>query len=208
MNAMTGMPPRDTSHADVPDALVLLMADHDAVERLFDRLGDASLHDERAMLAGRLCRLLEAHATCEEELLYPAASMVLSDDRLLHAARIEHLAARELMRRVEVLSPAEPDFGRALSLLREHVVHHAAEEERALFPRLRGSRLDLRRLGVDLATRREELERLSGELPRGTRALERHTAARASMPARAASWPSPHHSAIDDAPRKPGGHAA
>jgi len=146
------------------DVLVMLAAEHDAVDQLFERLRDASSHDERAVLAGRICRLIATHATCEEELLYPAASVILSDDWLIRAGNVEHAAARELMRRVEILSPSEPQFEPAVQVLREYVAHHAGEEEHAMFPRLRRSRLDLQSLGLAHAARRDELERLSGEL--------------------------------------------
>jgi hemerythrin superfamily protein len=149
------------------DALAQLVAEHELIDRLFDRFGDASSDDARALLATRICQMLALHASCEEELLYPAASVVLSDDRLVQEAEVEHAAAKQLVRQVELLSPGEPQFGPTLSVLREYVAHHVREEERGLFPRLRRSRLDLQALGTALATRRAELERslgLSGSL--------------------------------------------
>jgi hemerythrin superfamily protein len=144
------------------DALRLLGADHAAIGRLFMATADACTDDARAGLASRLCRALAVHAAIEEELLYPAASEVLSDVGIVRRAEVEHAAVKEIVRRVESLAPSDPRFRSSLAVLAEHVQHHAHEEEQSLFPRLRRSPLDLVQLGSTLRCRREAIARRFG----------------------------------------------
>jgi hypothetical protein len=84
------------SKADAaPDALDLLIADHKEVKGLFkayEKLVKAEAEaDEKQALAQQICTLLTAHATVEEELVYPAARSLLGDDEdLVDQADVEH----------------------------------------------------------------------------------------------------------------------
>jgi hypothetical protein len=80
------------------DALALLEADHQAVETLFaafERAGADDL-DARGTVVRRACEELTIHTIIEEELLYPAARIALSDDggKDINEAYVEHFLVK------------------------------------------------------------------------------------------------------------------
>ena len=148
------MPPKN---APPQDAISLLKRDHAEAAQLFERLQSAA-DSEREDLAERICALLTVHATCEEELLYPAAHEALDDDATVFEAEIEHGCARELIAQIDGLTVDDPRFGATVKVLREYVRHHVREEEKQLFPRLRKTALDLDVLGKSIRARQQELQ--------------------------------------------------
>jgi hypothetical protein len=147
-----GHPPPSTQ-----DALELLFADHRRIDHLLDdcaRLAAAPAHSEadRSGLLARLGALLNAHATLEQELFYPA---LVGIPEQVSSALAEHA---QLTGRLEALSqpdlPAE-GFGEALAALAQGVRAHMGHEEVHLFPA--ALTLDLQALGTRLALRRGEL---------------------------------------------------
>ena len=80
----------------------------------------------------------------EEEVSYPVSCEALGgdDDDLLDEAGVEHAGAKNLIAHVEASKAGE---------------HHVKEEETQLFPERRASSMDLKALGLQLATRKAEL---------------------------------------------------
>lgn len=151
------------ARADATDAVALLTADHKEVKGLFkayDKLaeGDADGGEKQA-LALQICAMLTAHATVEEELLYPAAREVLGDDEdLVDEADVEHACAKELIAQLEAGTPDDdPLYDAKVKVLGEYIDHHVKEEEGEMFPKLRKSELDLEALGEQIAERKAEL---------------------------------------------------
>jgi hemerythrin superfamily protein len=139
------------------DAISLLKSDHAEIAALFAGLETAA-DSEREDLAERICTLLTVHATCEAELLYPAAHAALDDHDPVFEAEIEHDSARGLIAQVDGLAIDDPRFGATVKVLRETVRHHVSKEERVLFPRLRKTALDLEELGSSIRARQLELQ--------------------------------------------------
>ncbi|QQC67694.1 hemerythrin domain-containing protein [Paraburkholderia ginsengisoli] len=144
------------------DALVILEADHRAVEKLFkafEKAEDDDL-DAKATLAQRACEELTIHAMIEEELLYPAAKEALPDSDLIDVeeAYIEHFLVKTLIAKFETMKAGDKGFDATFKVMSEMVGHHVEEEEDELFPELRKSKCDLRALGVKIAKRKEELQ--------------------------------------------------
>ena len=145
------------------DALKLLKQDHDEVRKLFEEF-DASRRSTRARerLYEVLREEIELHAQVEEEIFYPALKASPSAElrRLALEAADEHRLVDALLEELLDLGPTDAEFDATMDLLRDNVLHHADEEERALFVEAR-KELDkdqLVRLGRALADRKGALK--------------------------------------------------
>jgi hemerythrin superfamily protein len=144
------------SPANPIEAIAQLTADHARVKKLFKQYenlcadeGDAS---ERKELAATICAELRAHATAEEELLYPAARGAIEETELVDEAEVEHATAKELIEQLQASSPDEDDhFDAKVKVLGEYINHHVREEEGELFPKVKRAKIDTVALGEQIA---------------------------------------------------------
>ena len=144
--------------SDAPrDAIALLKQDHRTVEALFDQFEDAE-ESEQSQLAERICQLLTVHAQIEEEILYPAAKEAFSEDEeeedMVNEAQVEHNSAKELIAKIEGMTPDDETFKATVTVLGEYIKHHVKEEENEMFPSLKKADLDLKELGAQLQERK------------------------------------------------------
>ena len=156
-----------TSHATASsetaqDALQLLMAEHREVKAMFQRyrkLVDAGRRgDERMLLASQICVALTVHTQMEEEILYPAAREVLTQDEdIVDEAYVEHAGAKSLIAQIKTMTSDQPLYDAKVKVLGEYIDHHVKEEESEFFPKLRKTSLDLDAMGEQLAARRNQL---------------------------------------------------
>jgi hemerythrin-like domain-containing protein len=150
------------------DALVLLEADHRAVEKLFiafEKTADNDL-DAKDTLVRRACEELTIHAMIEEELLYPAAHDALTGDEQkdVDEAYVEHFLVKTLIGKFNTLKAGAEGFDATFKVMAENVKHHVKEEEAELFPELRKAGLDLVALGERITKRKAQLEaKLAGD---------------------------------------------
>jgi hemerythrin superfamily protein len=152
---------------------VVLKNDHAAVKRLFARFRQTTdrAGKTRQDLVTRLATELEVHAQVEEEIFYPAMREVPKATKLLKEAHEEHKAVKALVAQMQ--SEDEPDaLASTVDELREAVLHHATEEERAMF-RLAEQlgREKLLDLGEELQARKLQLKR--GFVGRAKRGFKR-----------------------------------
>ncbi len=142
---------------DAPrDAIALLKQDHRTVEALFDQFEDAE-GQEQSQLAERICNMLTVHAQIEEEIMYPAAKEAFEEEEeedLVHEAAVEHASAKDLIAKIEGMTPDDEAFEATVKVLSEYVKHHVKEEENELFPALKKTELDLKEMGTRLAERK------------------------------------------------------
>jgi hemerythrin-like domain-containing protein len=138
------------------DALTLLKADHEAVERKFakfEELGPRALKSKAAVVAD-VIEALSVHAAIEEQLLYPAVRARLADEdgQVLEALE-EHHVVKWTLSELDGMSPDHERFDAKFIVLMESVRHHVKEEENELFPKVRKSftRTELADLGDELA---------------------------------------------------------
>jgi hemerythrin-like domain-containing protein len=146
--------------SDAPrDAIALLKQDHRAVEALFKQFERSDDESEQAELATRVCNMLKVHTQIEEELFYPEAkdSLDEEDDEMVYEAEVEHGTAKELIAKLEGMTPDDEHFKATFTVLSEYVKHHVKEEETELFPSLRDTEMDLKELGTQLQSRKFEL---------------------------------------------------
>ncbi|HEU4653300.1 MAG TPA: hemerythrin domain-containing protein [Steroidobacteraceae bacterium] len=174
--------------SDAPrDAIALLKQDHRTVEALFDQFEDAD-ESEQSQLAERVCQLLTVHTQIEEEILYPAAKEAFGEDEeeedLVIEAQVEHNSAKELIARIEGMTPDDETFKATVTVLGEYVKHHVKEEENEMFPALKKSELDLKELGSQLQERKlalmEQLGIEEEEAPAAKKSTSRSSSRSAS----------------------------
>ncbi|MDQ2995038.1 MAG: hemerythrin domain-containing protein [Pseudomonadota bacterium] len=142
------------------DAIKLLKADHKAVAALFAKFETGRLTPaKKRKLADEICNALKVHTQIEEEILYPEARKVLkkADMKIVDEAYVEHGSIKEL---IEAIENHENDelFDAEVHVMGEWVKHHVKEEEKEFFPKLKTSKMDLEKIGAQLAERKAELE--------------------------------------------------
>jgi hemerythrin-like domain-containing protein len=156
--------------------IVMLQADHRRAEALFVRIGAAS-DGQRAELVRQLVAALRVHMELEETQVYPLLRDEVDAD-LAEEAEVEHQLARDGLAQLEELTPDEPGFDAALTMVMAGIEHHVLEEESEAFPRL-VSQLGperLAELAAQLISRRADLAQTE---------LNRRSGATKSAPKRA-----------------------
>jgi hemerythrin superfamily protein len=131
--------PPEASTTGSGDALDRLERDHRLVEQLFAR---ASLvrGEARVRLVADIVEALTAHATLEEEVVYPAiAGAVIGGDLLTERHRAEHDEMKQLLERVGGATSDGSTLEADLRALQLTVQAHVAVEEGELFPAYRAA---------------------------------------------------------------------
>ena len=145
---------------DKQDAIALLKADHDTVEKLFEDFEKARGDGRKQTLALEICKELTVHAMIEEEIFYPACDGKVDED-LLKEGYVEHDAAKVLIAEIEAGEPTDEFYDAKVKVLKEEIEHHVQEEERrmeGLFAQARKAGLDMDEQGIQLAERKAELK--------------------------------------------------
>jgi hemerythrin superfamily protein len=145
------------------DVVALLKQDHAEVKKLFQQFEKAEDDDDKEQIARKICLMLTVHATCEEELVYPAAREVLDDEELIPEAEVEHETAKSLIAQIEEGTPGDERFDALVKVLGEYINHHVAEEEGEVLPKLKRKGIDVRDLGAAVQARKAELMAEMGE---------------------------------------------
>lgn len=139
-------------------ATEFLTAHHDELRALMRELAQtpASSTDERRRLVNRLMAELSMHEQIEDEIFYPASTVLSA---LVPIAHAEHRQLEAQLAVVLRTGPSDPRFDEELAALIAAVEHHAGKEESAMFPEV-VAKLDdtaLGRLGEQLAARLQQL---------------------------------------------------
>ncbi len=153
----TATPSRRKAAPPSKDALTILKADHQEVEKLFvsfEKAGDRAYKTKRR-LVDEMIEALSVHAFIEEQVLYPAArhDVASTDEEVLESIEEHHIVKWELQELLD-LDPTDERFTAKVTVLTENVRHHVKEEEKEFFPLLR-SRLSRARL-LELGEQLEE----------------------------------------------------
>ncbi len=140
-------------------------------------LGDALDAPDAAVRRSRFLDVADAlilHIASEEQVFYPAVHGDRSEDVLLESLE-EHLALERLLADLLALAADDATFRPRLHVLRELAQHHHGDEERKLFPAVRGKLGAAARdaLGRDMEALQRRLQ--AGGRPR--RAVRQQTAA-------------------------------
>lgn len=149
--------PKADPVAKSQDATTLLRADHKLVSDLFEQYEKARSSSKKKDLVARICTELSVHAQVEEEIFYPAVKDALNDDELVPEATVEHAGMKNLIAQVEGEDPDGEMFDAKVKVLSEYVKHHVKEEQNEIFPKAKSTKLDMRDLGAQITSRKEEL---------------------------------------------------
>ena len=154
------------THRIWQDAISLLKDDHARVKAMFEKYEQCKERyspGQKRELVTRICGELTVHAQIEEEIFYPAVRIAAEDcddlEHLLNEAAVEHGCIRQMIAQLEGATPDAPLYDASVTVLGEYVKHHASEEERDIFPKMkRAKRLDLDEIGEELAARSKLLK--------------------------------------------------
>ena len=145
----------------------LLRGDHRRVRELLAELAATTRADakRRVELVARIKREMLLHATLEEEIFYPVfrESADTEHGRMFREAHEEHRAIEKLvLPDLETTDAGSDEFRGRAKVLRHLVEHHAAEEEREMFPRAERALTDveLERVAARIEQRKVELVEL------------------------------------------------
>lgn len=155
--AKKASPAQPRRSAKTPDAVALLRADHKRVSALFAEYEGTRSAVKKKNIVSQLCTELTVHAQVEEEIFYPAFKQALKDKLLVPEATVEHATLKALIAQVEGQTPDGEMFDAKIKVLSEYVKHHVKEEQGAMFPKAKTSRLDLAALGQQIAERKAAL---------------------------------------------------
>jgi hemerythrin superfamily protein len=147
-----------TTSTKTPDAIALLKADHREAEATFEQFEKARSPDRKKALADKVCMALTVHTMIEEEIFYPACKGEIEDE-LVDEAYVEHNGAKQLIAEIEAGSPQDELWEAKVTVLSEYIKHHVKEEEQrdGMFAQAKKAGIDLKALGQQMATRKQEL---------------------------------------------------
>ncbi len=154
------------SASKTEDAIDMLTADHRKVLKMFkdyEKLKDGGSKAKKSDLATTICLEVTIHSMLEEEIFYPAARKAIDDDDMMDEALVEHAGAKELIDQLQDMEPGDELYDAKVTVLGEEIEHHATEEEKQMFPKVRKSKLDTAALGAQMQERKQVLmEELGG----------------------------------------------
>jgi len=150
----------------MPNAINLLKKDHENVKKLLSDLESTTARGakKRQQLLDTIESELEVHTRIEEEIFYPAfeqAGRKEDDSELYFEAREEHRLVDDVLPKLKECDPGSTEFGGKATVLKDLVEHHAEEEEKEMFPRMRKllSNEELEELGERMEERKKQLSK-------------------------------------------------
>jgi hemerythrin superfamily protein len=126
----------------MPDVTKLLEQDHRELEGYFAEFRSS----QDANVAATICEELDAHASAEEQAVYPAFADESAElKKLVKEGEAEHGKARQLIGRIKQTTDPE-HLAELVGQLEGAVNHHVQDEESEMFPKARDE-IDPARLG-------------------------------------------------------------
>ena len=143
------------------DALSLLKEDHDKVKKILSDLDSTTERGvkTRQELFAKVKNELQVHEAIEEEIFYPALKEHPKAKELVLEGYEEHNVVDMVMHEIEGVPFDDETWGAKLTVMKENVEHHMAEEENDMFKQARQvfDLQDLEDLGDRMQSRKQEL---------------------------------------------------
>lgn len=156
----------DELEAAGPEAVAMLTEQHDEIKRLFAEFDERSSRPSRRKdeIVREMITLLVKHSEIEEQVLYPAIREELEGQAdQVDESLEEHHAAELLLWELDHMTSEADRFDAKVTVLKENVLHHIAEEEDELFPRVLEAMSEDRRREVGTAM--EQVWRIAPSRP-------------------------------------------
>jgi hypothetical protein len=116
-----------------PSITNMIRLDHTHVLSAFHQYEIGSPARLKKGLSDHVCLAIEIHTQLEEEIFYPALSLV-ADSAILRKSTPEHDEMRGLISRLRNMPVNDTAFDDTFFDLMRHVMHHVADEETLLLP--------------------------------------------------------------------------
>ena len=153
-----------------PEAIAMLIQDHQKVQKLFKQFEKTENEEERSRIVEEACADLTVHTQLEEQVFYPAVRRALDEADLIDEAEVEHDVAKDLIEKLKGMKARNGEFSATFTVLSEYVLHHVEEEQNELFPAARKTDLDFNALAEEMKQRKKELREELGLDPEEGRA--------------------------------------
>lgn len=166
----TGQSNRQSQSASSGEsAIELLKQDHRKVEKLFEQFENEDDNEEKRDIVRRICSELIIHTLLEEQIFYPACREGGVEDDTMDEAQVEHDTAKMMINDLLDGSPSDEYWEAKVTVLRELIRHHVAEEEKpneGAFAQAKENDIDSEELAEELQHRKQELQsRGAGRYP-------------------------------------------
>jgi hemerythrin-like domain-containing protein len=153
------MPSRQNDQEQPMDAIAMLKADHQRVRDLFAQYEATGDPSAKRNVAEHVFIELETHAQLEENVFYPAVNDETDEGpALVKESLSEHETVKSLIQELRSMAHDMDEFDAKFQQLIQHVEHHVAEEEAAMFP------LAEEELEEDMKDLGDEMQELKKEL--------------------------------------------
>ena len=119
----------------IMNAVELLKADHDRVDKLFQKV-KATEEGEHKELFKKIKFELDTHTHIEEKIFYPRLKEEEELEDITLEGIEEHHQAKMFLRELANLSEDSEKFEPKLKVLMEDITHHVQEEEGIMFPKV------------------------------------------------------------------------
>lgn len=111
----------------------LLRMDHAKVNTLFAQIQGTDDPQKIQEYFGQIYKDLSAHATAEEQVVYPAIRSYYEKTQDLYQEQAE---MKQILERIKSISPSSPDFKAQVEELMTAVMHHVQQEENEMFRKI------------------------------------------------------------------------
>jgi hemerythrin superfamily protein len=146
------------------NAIELLKADHDKVDKLFQKVKATEEGEEHKELFKKIKAELDVHTHIEEKIFYPR----LKEEEELKDITLEgveeHHQAKMFLRELASLSEDSEKFEPKLKVLMEDITHHVQEEEGEMFPKVQKviNEDELKELGKRMEEEKQNFKKTQG----------------------------------------------
>lgn len=142
------------------NAIELLKADHDKVDKLFQKV-KATEDSEHKELFEKIKFELDAHTHIEEKIFYPRLKEEDELEDITLEGIEEHHQAKMFLRELSNLSDDSEKFEPKLKVLMEDITHHVQEEEGEMFPKVEKviNKAELEELGKRMEEEKKKFQK-------------------------------------------------
>ena len=112
----------------------LIRMDHTKTNTLFMQIEGTDDPQKLQEYFGQIYKDLSAHATAEEQVVYPAVRSYYQNTQDLYQEQAE---MKQMLEQIKALNPSASDFKENVTRLMRAVQHHVQQEENEMFPKIR-----------------------------------------------------------------------